>query len=87
MKKASRIAIIIVFLALIRCLAEFFRLDYLQGNQLTISIVKPFILGALVCAVSCLLMTISLFYSKNRLIAIIAVLTIGILFAIKGWMM
>jgi len=87
MKPASRIAIIIVFLALIRCLAEFFRLDHLQGNQLTISIVKPFILGALVCAVSCLFMTISLFYSKNRLIVILAILTIGVLFVIKAKMM
>jgi hypothetical protein len=87
MKTAARISIIIVFLALIRCLSEFFRLDYLQENQLTISIIKPFVLGALVCAISCLLMTISLFYSKNRLIVIIALLTIGILFVIKARMM
>jgi len=86
MKKAARIGIVIVFLALIRCLAEFFRRENMSGVQLTISTIKPYILGALVCAVSCLLMTIGLFYSKNRLIVIIAVLTIVVLCVIKAVM-
>jgi len=87
MKKFARIAMVIVFLALIRCLSEFFRLENILGLQLTMTTIQPFILGALVCAVSCLLMTICLFYSKNRLIVILAILTIVILFVIKGRMM
>ncbi len=87
MKNTARIAIIIVFLALIRCLGEFFRLKYYQGPALSIASVAPFILDALICAVSCLMMTISLFYSRYRLIVVISVCTIITLFVIKWVMM
>ncbi len=84
MKKAARIAIIIVLLALIRCLAEFFRLEYQLGDKLTVLMLKPFMLGALISSISCLIMAIGLFYSKNRLVVVIAVLTITVLLVIKA---
>lgn len=82
--KISRIAIVIIFLALIRTIAEFFRLEYILGDALTTQQVKPFIIGALAASISCLLMTILSFYLKHKIIIIVSVLTIIALVLIKN---
>ncbi|HLF64254.1 MAG TPA: hypothetical protein VI603_10900 [Saprospiraceae bacterium] len=82
-KKISNEAMIIVFLALIRIIGEFFRLEYTLKEKLTTELLYPFMLGALVCAISCLIMTICSFYAKHRIIIGIATLTIVILVVLK----
>lgn len=82
-KKMSNVAMIIVFLALIRIIGEFFRLEYTLKEKLTIELLHPFMLGALVCAISCLIMTICSFYARYRVIIGIAILTIIILVVLK----
>lgn len=81
--KIARISTIVIFLALIRSLLEFFRLDYLQQATLTIDQVKPFIIGSLVAAIGCLLITIFSFYAKNRLVIIVSALTIVAMIIVK----
>jgi len=82
-KRISRIALAIVFLALIRIIGEFFRLDHTFPGQLTIDQLYPYMAGAMLCAVSCFIMTILSFYEKNIWIIAIAVLTIIGLIVLK----
>jgi hypothetical protein len=82
-KKISRASIVIIFLALIRMLSEVFRMRYYSLIPLTYDQIKPFILGALVSAIALLLMTLSSFWSKHKIITIIAILVIILLLAIK----
>ncbi len=66
--KISRVATIIIFLALIRCIAEVFRLQYYSEQDLLFSDFKPFLLGALVTSSALLLMTILSYFGKHKLI-------------------
>jgi hypothetical protein len=83
-KLIARTLLLIVFLALIRCIGEFFRLRHLQGDAITIMQVTPFILGAFVTSISCFIMTILSFYSKHRMIIVLAVLSIIALVYLKS---
>jgi hypothetical protein len=82
-KQLAKISILAVFLALIRCISEFFRLQYVQRNALTIETVEPFMIGAMVCAVSLLPMNIFFVYSKFKWITASAIIAIAALFFLK----
>jgi len=75
---------VVIFLALIRCVAEPFRLQHYSLAVLTFEDVKPFIIGALVTSVALLVMTILSFYQKHKFIIVVCILTVIILFVIKG---
>ena len=82
-KKISKIAMNAVFLALIRTIAECFRLDYISRHSTTFEELRPFLIGALICSVSCLSMCILYFYSKFKVVIGIAISTIIILIILK----
>lgn len=82
-KRISRIAMAVVFLALIRIIGEFFRLDHVLPGQLTIEQLKPYKAGAMLSAVSCFVMTMLSFYERYVWITVIAVLTIFALLVLK----
>ena len=71
----SRIGMVAIFLALIRTIAECFRLDYISKHTATFEDLVPFLIAALICAVSCLSMCILYFYSKFKVIIGVAVST------------
>jgi len=81
--KISKIATVIIILALIRCVSEPFRLQYLSANPLTVEVIKPFLIGALIASVSLLIMTIFSFYGKHKIIIAICILTIMLLLIVK----
>lgn len=81
--RISRIAMVIVFLALVRLIGECFRLQAIAQIDLTFPMLKPYLLGALLAAVACFIMTILYFYSRSKTIVFIAVLAISGLVAIK----
>jgi hypothetical protein len=83
-KKISIFAIVIICLALIRCICEPFRLQHYSFNTLTLLDVKPFLIGALGNALAFLTMTILSLFNKYKLIIATCILTILILFVIKG---
>ena len=83
-KPLAKAAIIIIFLALIRCIGEFFRLQYEWKDALTIQQIKPFEIGAMLCAFASLAMVILFFYSQYRFVITIAALTIAGMFLIKA---
>ena len=79
----SRIAILIIFLALIRCIAEPFRLAYYSTYSLTFIIINPYIIGALTAAMGLLIMSIFSFFGKHKFIIAFSILTIILLLIIK----
>jgi prolipoprotein diacylglyceryltransferase len=83
-RKTSIIATFIIFLALIRCISEPFRLQYYTAGSLTFADIKPFLLGALVTSLALLIMTILALFRKYKIINVACVLTVAALFIIKG---
>lgn len=82
-RKISIIAIVIIFLALIRCVSEPFRLQYCSTKALTFVDIKPFLVGSLVTSLALLIMTILSFFRKYKIINATCILTIVILLIIK----
>jgi hypothetical protein len=82
-KKLAHAAIIVIFLALIRSIAEVLRLHYYATRPLAYEQLEPFIIGALIAAVFLFAMVIALFYAKHKLIVILGVLTIIALLVVK----
>ncbi len=82
-RKISIIAIVIIFLALIRCVSEPFRLQYYSAKALTFADIKPFLIGALVTSLALLIMTILSFFGKYKIINATCILTIVVLLIIK----
>jgi len=83
-RKISIIAIVIIFLALIRCVSEPFRLQHYSAKVLAFVDIKPFLIGALVTSLALLIMTILSFSGKYKIVNAICILTIVVLFIIKG---
>lgn len=81
--RISRAAIIIVFLALIRCIGEIFRQHYYAAEIFTYEKMEPFLVGACITAVALMIMVILSFYLKHSLVIAIAILSIVALLAIK----
>jgi hypothetical protein len=79
----ARISIVIVLLALIRSMAEFFRLEYIHSSTLTVEQIRPFIVGSIIAAAGCLVMTIFSFYSKNKVVIAMFLLTITSMLIVK----
>ena len=82
-RKIAIIAIVIIFLALIRCVSEPFRLQYYSTKALTFVDIKPFLIGSLITSLALLMMTILSFFGKNKIIGATCILTIVVLLIIK----
>ena len=82
-RKISIIATIIIFLALIRCISEPFRLQFYSPKALTFIEIKPFLIGSLVTSLALLIMTILSFFGKYKFVIATCVFTIVILFIVK----
>ena len=67
-RKISIFATIVIFLALIRCVCEPFRLQHYSGKVLTLVEIKPFLIGSLVTSLALLIMTILSFFGKYKII-------------------
>ena len=81
--RVSRVSIIVVFLALIRCISEVFRINSYSSTGISFDKIQPFLIGALITSIASLLMVILSFYSKHRIVIAIAALTIIVLFILK----
>lgn len=84
LRLASRIMIIIVYMALIRSIIEPLRLNYYPMGLTPFSAVKPFIIAALNCACALLLMTIFQWYKQHLLTIVTGILAIVMMFVIKA---
>ena len=80
--RIARILMVVIFLALIRTIAEMFRL---QDEHTTLSYqqVRMCVSGALTAAIGLLIMVLFSFWSKNRVIIFFGVITLLLLVVIK----
>jgi len=81
--KISKIATVIIFLALIRSISEPFRLQYYSKTLLTYDEIKPFLIGSLIAAIGLLVMTVLFYFGKYKIIIATCILTIIILLLVK----
>jgi hypothetical protein len=82
-KRISRATTIILFLALIRTIAEPFRLQHASGISLTFEIIQPYLLAALITAFGLFAITILQYFERYRWIIAIGVLVIAAMVMIK----
>lgn len=82
-KMIAKISTAAIFLALIRCISEPFRLQYYATKTLTFGDIQPFLLGALVAALGLFVMTLLSYFGKYKLIIVTCVLIIVVLLIIK----
>jgi hypothetical protein len=79
----AKIATIIIFLALIRCISEPFRLQHYSKTTLRYTDLKPFLIGSLIAAIGLLIMTILSYFNKPKLIIVTCIVIIIILLCVK----
>jgi hypothetical protein len=77
-------ATVIIFLALVRCIVEPFRLQHYSPKSLTFGTIEPYLIGSLISALGLLAMTILFYFGRYRIIIVISILTIAILFVVRG---
>jgi hypothetical protein len=66
-RRVAEVAISVLFLALLRALSEYYRLEYTRGSALTLAEVAPFITGALMAALGLWAAVIAYFVERYRL--------------------
>jgi hypothetical protein len=81
--KISKLATVIIFLALIRSISEPFRLQYYSKTILTFDEIKPFLIGSLVAATALLAMTILFYFGRHKIIIATCILTIILMLIVK----
>lgn len=81
--RLSRATTIIVFLALIRTIAEPFRLHNAAPIPLSFDQIQPYLLAGLICAVGLLVMTVLNYFEHHRWIIAMGVLIIAAMVVIK----
>jgi uncharacterized membrane protein len=85
-KRAHRLAqagICVQFLALVRTLAEFFRLEHVQGPTLLASTVAPYVGGALLAALLTWTAVLCYFAGRDRATVGVAGVTVLALLIVK----
>ncbi|MEO8588381.1 MAG: hypothetical protein ABI432_03355 [Flavobacteriales bacterium] len=83
----ARVGLVVQFLALIRCLGEYFRLKHVQGPAFIAADAEIFILAALVMAVFTAAAVAAYIFHRPRWTAVLAVLSVITLMVMKATMM
>jgi len=81
--RLAQLGICVQFLALVRSLAEVFRLRYVQGATLGVATVVPYVGGALLAAVLTWIAVLCYFAGRDRAAVGVAGLTIVALLVVK----
>jgi len=79
-RRLSELAITVLFLALIRTLAEYYRLRYVRGPALSLAEVAPYITGGLMAAFGAWAAVVAYFLGRYRV-------AIGIVVAVVAAML
>ena len=83
----AKIGIFLQFMALVRCLFQYFRLKSVQGGALTVAAVGPFITGSLIAAFSAWIAVICYFLRWYKTVVAVSGGTVAILLAYKIYLM
>jgi hypothetical protein len=82
-RRLAQVGICVQFLALVRSLAEIFRLRHLEGPALNVPTVVPYVGGALLAAVLTWIAVLFYFAGRDRAAVGVAGLTIVALIVVK----
>ena len=82
-RASAKAAILLQFAALIRCLAEYFRLKWALGSAFTLHRYEPFVIGGLVAAIGALIAVLFYFAEKYGPAAVTATISIPLLLALR----
>jgi hypothetical protein len=83
----AKIGIFLQFMALVRCLLEYFRLKSIHGAALTIAAVEPFVAGSLIVALCAWIAVVCYFLRWYRMVIAVSGGTVAILLAYKIYLM
>lgn len=83
-RNISKVTTVIIFLALIRSISEPLRLQYFSKTTLTYDDIKPFLIGSLIASTGLLVMTISFYFSRHKLVIATCILVIISLLIVKA---
>ena len=79
----AKIGITVQFLALVRILAEYFRLKYVHGARFSLAIAEPYVTGALLDALLCWLAVALFFFRRYKSAALVSAATVIIIMIYK----
>jgi hypothetical protein len=82
-RRVAQIPVAAQFAALIRCLAEYFRLEYFAPQRFSLARVEPFLLGAVVSAVLAFVGVLFYFGENYKTTVAVAALNVGILLILR----
>jgi hypothetical protein len=82
-RRLAQVLIAGVLIALLRSLAEFFRLRQVRGSSLALDDVAPYIVGGIIAGTGALAGVIAYFATRYRLAAVFAAVTILTMLAYK----
>jgi hypothetical protein len=82
-RRVAQVAIAAQFAALIRCLAEYFRLEYFAAQRASFARAEPFLIGAMVSAVFTFVGVLFYFGDNCKTTVAFAALNVGILLILK----
>ncbi|HEY4575661.1 MAG TPA: hypothetical protein VIJ26_16910, partial [Thermoanaerobaculia bacterium] len=79
-RRLSELAITVLFLALVRTLAEYYRLRYVRGPALGLADVAPYITGGLMAAAGAWAAVVAYFFGRYRVaIGIVVAVVVAML--------
>lgn len=79
-RRLSELAVTGMFLALVRTLAEYYRLRYVRGTALGLADVAPYITGGLMAAVGAWAAVVAYFFGRYRVaIGVVVVVVVAML--------
>lgn len=81
--RLAQLGICVQFLALIRTLAEFFRLEYVDGSSVRLATVAPYVGGGLLAALLTWAGVLCYFAGRDRTAIVVVAVTIVALLAVK----
>jgi len=79
----ARVGITIQFLALVRTLAEVYRLRWAAGGRLGFERAQPFVAGGLIAAVFCWLAVTLYFFRRYRAAIVVSIAMVAVMLAYK----
>jgi hypothetical protein len=82
-RRLSELAITGLFLALIRTLAEYYRLRYVRGTALALAEVAPYITGGLMAALGVWAAVVAYFIGRYRVATGIVVVVVAVMLVYK----
>ncbi len=82
-RQVSQLAITVLFLALVRTLAEYYRLRYVRGTALALAEVAPYITGGLMAALGVWAAVVAYFLGRYRVATGIVVAAIAAMLVYK----